>query len=290
MSHRLFKPALTVFVSALLLLVFMKPAHALTINVSGNGSGSDTEVNTTVSSTTSVEQNNTANVSNNIDANANTGNNTANGNTGGDVTINTGNANTEVSVNSNINQSKVDANGGSVAVNNQGSVDTDVSVSGNGDNSNNDINLNLNRLIQVVSNNLTNLSNSVNATSNTGDNDASGNTGGDVNITTGNAKTSVVINNNLNSNEAQVSCGCGKPDDPGEPGTPSEPVNPTTIAAAPTSSPSVKDGDVLAVSVLPATGTGSNSNWAMFLAMILIALGFYLRKKIEDWYYAYYHV
>ncbi len=81
-----------------------------------------------------------------------------------------------------------------------------VVVSGNGSDSDNTVNVDQDATTQVTQTNTANVENNIKATSNTGGNDADDNTGGDVNIDTGNAKSLVEVSNTLNSNEAHVDC------------------------------------------------------------------------------------
>ena len=83
---------------------------------------------------------------------------------------------------------------------------TTVVLSGNGSDSNNTANLTLNSSTNVVQNNTANIENKIKAEAETGENDANDNTGGDVNVDTGNATVNVAVNNLVNSNSASVDC------------------------------------------------------------------------------------
>ncbi len=82
-----------------------------------------------------------------------------------------------------------------------------VVVTGNGSNSDNTSNIDVTKTTTVTQNNTAKVENDIDAKANTGGNDADDNTGGDVNIDTGNAEAAVVVENQLNSNEASVDCG-----------------------------------------------------------------------------------
>lgn len=83
---------------------------------------------------------------------------------------------------------------------------TTIVISGNGENTNNDANVAVTNTQTVTQTNTANITNSVNASSDTGNNDADDNTG-DVTIATGNASSDVSISNTANTNSAVVD-GC----------------------------------------------------------------------------------
>lgn len=174
-----------------------------TVEISENGSNSDNEATLNTSSTTDVYQDNLANVYNYVDADARTGNNDANRNTGGDVLVRTGHARADVEVSTHAN-----ANVASVGGDGNGAGKTKLLIWGNGSNSDNSIDLTRDRSILLVQNNIADVYNYVDADARTGRNDANDNTGGDVTIDTGNALARVDVDNELNFNVAEVSCGC----------------------------------------------------------------------------------
>lgn len=83
---------------------------------------------------------------------------------------------------------------------------TTIVVSGNGSDSDNTAAVSVTSERAVVQENVANISNDVDADANTGENDASDNTGGDVSVDTGDAKTDVTVSNSVNSNSAEVDC------------------------------------------------------------------------------------
>ena len=86
---------------------------------------------------------------------------------------------------------------------------TDIEVSGNGSDSNNTVNFTQNNTTNVTQDNTAKISNDIDVDADTGKNDASKNTGGDVEILTGNADADVDVSNLANFNWADVdSCGC----------------------------------------------------------------------------------
>src|SRR3989304_4402770 len=81
-----------------------------------------------------------------------------------------------------------------------------IEVSGNGADSDNEANFNVSRETEIVQTNNADVDNSVKANSNTGNNEAEDNTGGDVGITTGDATTNLTVNNSLNANKIKLGC------------------------------------------------------------------------------------
>lgn len=88
-------------------------------------------------------------------------------------------------------------------------ADTTLTVAGNGSDSDNTVKLNQDNNVQVKQNNDATISNDINVKSDTGNNRASGNTGGDSTITTGAADSTVNVTNTANRNDAVVDpCNC----------------------------------------------------------------------------------
>lgn len=193
--------ASAVATGALLLNSFVTPAFAATnIQISGNGSDSNNDAKIELKKTTSVVQNNTANVSNKVDVKADTGGNSADDNTGGDVRVSTGDSTVGVAVRNmlNSNSASVDccANG-----------DTDVEISGNGSDSDNDVKLDMDSSNGIFQDNYGKVKNDLNVDAKTGDNEADDNTGGEVEIETGDSEVSLGVLNMLNSNMARIGGG-----------------------------------------------------------------------------------
>ena len=83
---------------------------------------------------------------------------------------------------------------------------TTLIITGNGDGSENEAKVDLDQTTTVTQTNETSITNDIDANANSGGNSASRNTGGAVNVDTGNAKTDVKVSNIANSNEAVVDC------------------------------------------------------------------------------------
>ena len=84
----------------------------------------------------------------------------------------------------------------------------DLLIKDNGKNSDNSIKVNDNNGVTVFQDNTAIVTNNVDSDASTGKNDANGNTGGDVTVTTGNATSDVNVNNDVNFNAASVGCDC----------------------------------------------------------------------------------
>lgn len=193
------KVAVGLSTGALVAQGMILPAFAdLTVVVEGNGSHTDNTVNVAQETTTQVNQTNTANVSNNVSATSNTGNNGADDNTGGDVSIDTGDAKALVEVQNTLNSNEASVDCGGC------NPDVNVKVSGNGTGSDNDVNLGLSNSTWVVQDNNADVENDVEVKANSGKNYADDNTGGDVDIDTGEATALAVVKTMANANVAHV--------------------------------------------------------------------------------------
>lgn len=83
---------------------------------------------------------------------------------------------------------------------------TTISISGNGADSNSGVVVNTTHSTSVNQNNTANFNNNIDGDANTGDNTADDNTGGDVQIKTGDASVNATVANSANQNWAQVDC------------------------------------------------------------------------------------
>lgn len=171
------------------------------VTISGNGSNSENKAELENKNQTSVYQDNNARINNKIYAEAETGENSANRNTGGDVGITTGSATTNVTVSNSANANSAKIGSGSGTGGTLSAI-----ISGNGSGSENEIELDHEKSTTVVQDNNAHFTNNVDAEAQTGDNYANDNTNGSVAIHTGNASTTVGIDNMANFNAADVSC------------------------------------------------------------------------------------
>jgi hypothetical protein len=190
--------SLALFASSTMFLYSFVPAMAdSTITVTGNGSSSANSVDLSTTTTNSLVQNNSATICNNVTSNATSGDNTANSNTGGDVGIGTGNASSLVSISTAVNKNIA-------SMPTSYGDPTTVNINNNGSLSTNQIDLDLINANSAFQTNMANIGNMVNTKANSGHNNANSNTGGDVQIMTGNAQSEVGITNKANVNIANL--------------------------------------------------------------------------------------
>jgi len=197
---KLQKQLTSVLASIAMISSSVMPAFAATIELSGNGSNSQNQATVQVNNTTQVIQNNDTDVDNDVDVDADTGNNEANSNTGGEVSVDTGDAIVDVKVANDVNRNHVELDNCGTC----DSGDTDVLIQGNGDNSRNKVGLSRNNDLFVTQYNEADIETDVDVDADTGDNEANSNTGGDVEVLTGDALVGVKILNTANINTARV--------------------------------------------------------------------------------------
>lgn len=165
-------------------------AFASTVKVSGNGAHSTNSVSLSNNSNSSVKQVNKTSVANLVEVGQNTGGNKANKNTGGNVMVSSGNAKSTVT-----NTTTVGGNALVSTCNSCGSSANDsVKIKGNGANSNNSVTLTNSSSSCTTQVNETMVVNGVLVEQNTGENNANMNTGGSVNVGSGNAESTVTNN------------------------------------------------------------------------------------------------
>src|SRR3990172_256461 len=155
-------------------------------------------------STTELFQNNEADVDNDVHVYADTGDNSADDNTGGSVTLKTGDIDVksiEITNALNSNSARVGGGGG-------GAGDLSAWIIGNGSNSDNDIDLDLDRSVTLVQSNEADVENKVKVYADTGDNSADDNTGGEIDVETGDIDVKVALDTWANFNWAEVDCPC----------------------------------------------------------------------------------
>lgn len=173
------------------------------ITIEKNGAYSDNIVKVADVNETYVSQDNSAKVVNAVNADAKTGKNDANFNTNGDSVIVTGDATTNVDVSTKANKNVATVGGG-----NGSSNGSSVEIAENGAYSDNIVKLNDHSAVVLSQDNKAKIKNYVDAESATGKNDANFNTGEEVAIVTGDAKTDVDVENKVNFNAADVDCEC----------------------------------------------------------------------------------
>lgn len=173
----------------------------VTAEISGNGSDSINNISIESKNECNVSQKNTTSILTEIESSASTGGNTANGNTGADVTIDTGNATSTVGVsveggsNTATNPCCCQSNG----CDSQPAEQTAL-ISGNGESSINSVTLKKKKTSEVKQKNRTEVLTGVLSKAKTGKNKAKNNTGGTVDVTTGNAVSTVDVSVTAPSN------------------------------------------------------------------------------------------
>lgn len=184
----------------------------LGIGVEGNGVDSTSNVGVANNNTTTLNQANNTQLTNDVKSDASSGKNNGNDNTGGYTAIETGNATSNVDVKNqdNVNTAQVgSSNGSNGGSNTNKGGSTTVLVEGNGDSSTQNVGVANNNSVTLNQANESAILNDISAKAKSGLNNANDNTGGDVLISTGNAKTNVDVQNMPNFNVASLdNCGC----------------------------------------------------------------------------------
>ncbi|MDD5702820.1 MAG: hypothetical protein PHU23_12315, partial [Dehalococcoidales bacterium] len=171
--------------------------------ISGNGTYSDNTVDLDKKSSTTVFQDNNADVDNDVDVDADTGDNSADDNTGGSITLKTGDVDVKsIEITNALNTNSALVGGGGSA------GDLSAWIIGNGSHSDNDIDLLLDRSVTLVQANEADVDNDVDVDADTGDNTADDNTGGEVDVETGDVDVKVGLDTMANFNWAEVDCPC----------------------------------------------------------------------------------
>ena len=190
--------------SAMLLSSVLPVFAATTVVIEGNGPDTVNTVKVDQENTVGVTQDNYASIHNNIETYASTGDNEVNKATGGNVQVDTGDAEVNVVVANSVN-----SNTAEVECCDTGEVD--LTIAGNGPDTKNLIDLDTSGErgsgVYVTQDNKANVRNTVFADAFTGGNEVNKPTGGDVDIDTGDATTSVVVATSANSNSAYVGGG-----------------------------------------------------------------------------------
>ncbi len=174
------------------------------VKIGGNAANSNNTANLDVDNKIDVDQDNRADFENNVKyLDAKTGNNDANKNNGGDVTVETGDASVKVAVSNWANANSARVGGG-----NGNDASMSLKILNNAADSDNDITVDVYSDVEVDQDNYADFDNRIDGDSNTGDNDAKKNNGGEVSIDTGDASVDVTVDNIANFNWADLNCGC----------------------------------------------------------------------------------
>lgn len=185
------KVGAAVATASMLATVFTPVAFAdTTIDISGNDDGSTNLVSVKNKCKTKVDQTNNSYVTTTVHSTASTGGNNANGNTGGSVNINTGAASSIVTVENHGSSNTAEVN---PCCCDQQNSNLGVTVSGNGIDSTNTVRVKKKNRLKVYQTNNSEVSTDVWSKAKTGKNNANGNTGSGVGITTDDASSDVTV-------------------------------------------------------------------------------------------------
>ena len=177
------------------------------IEVVNNGSDSINSINLTQSNSTNVIVSQNVNISNTINGYANTGDNSSNNNTQGSVLISSGNIKVSGGImNGPLNLSSITAGTGGFGIL--------ASINQNGANSDSKIYADFNNETNIFQLFHADIGNFVNWRLNTGGNEASENTGSDIDIKTGGIEFDFFIRNLLNIGKVDLGCCVFDPGDP----------------------------------------------------------------------------
>jgi len=177
------------------------------IEVVNNGSDSINSINLTQSNSTNVIVSQNVNISNTINGYANTGNNSSNNNTQGSVLISSGDIKVSGGImNGPLNLSSITAGTGGFGIL--------ASINQNGANSDSKIYADFNNETNIFQLFHADIGNFVNWRLNTGGNEASENTGSDIDIKTGGIEFDFFIRNLLNIGKVDLGCCVFDPGDP----------------------------------------------------------------------------
>lgn len=190
------RKVLTASAISMLALVFAA-SSVMAATIGGNGSNSHNKILSNNSTYSSVSQLNVSSIGNNVSVSSNTGGNKANKNTGGNVTLMSGVTTTTVGITNLAGSNSNTSTNSCCPCNIDGSS---ASITDNGAGSSNKIITGASCVTKVKQTNISNIYNGVHVGSNTGGNSANRNTGGDVNVISGDTNTNVTVNNAVGSN------------------------------------------------------------------------------------------
>src|SRR4030042_4054360 len=175
--------------------------------IADNGEGTDNDIKYEAESEVELEQENEGDVDNDVDVTAGSGKNEVDGNTNGNVTIETGNVTVGDETNPVYIKNSLNLN--SAAVSNGGEEGTlSVWILGNGTDSDNFADLEFESEVELEQENEADVDNDVDIAAFSGENEAEDNTGGFVNIDTGDILVGVLLDTMANFNLAVVEDCC----------------------------------------------------------------------------------
>lgn len=181
------------------LWAWTKPATALELVITGNGSDSESEVSVDYSNEVKVNQTNETAVENDIEIEAETGGNSISGSVG-DSTVITGDISVSTEVENSLNHTETKVSCCSVS-------EVEVTISGNGSGSDNQVDLKLKHETSVIVDMAVWVMNKLNTKAVTGDNEIKDSVG-NAYIRTGDIRARDYLFNMANTAEIDVDC-CG---------------------------------------------------------------------------------
>lgn len=173
----------------------------LEVVIAKNGADSSNSVGLAVASATSLFQDNRVDVDNDVDQDADTGNNDIEKNTGGDIGLSTGEVEQAVTAHTAAGMNLAEIDSG------KGGVNLDLAIVENGADSVNTLSLGLNVATTTTQDNDVDVENDVDQDANTGENDVEENTGGDIDVETGDVEQTIDVLNGAGFNALDVD-GC----------------------------------------------------------------------------------
>lgn len=173
----------------------------LEVVIAKNGADSKNKVDFDVESNTALFQDNNVNVENKVKQDADTGKNDIEKNTGGDISLKTGDVDQETTLHTEAGMNLANIDSG------KGGVNLELAIVENGADSYNKIDLDLDVETEVVQENSVRVKNNVDQDADTGDNDIEENTGGDIDVVTGDVEQVIDVWNSAGYNALEVD-GC----------------------------------------------------------------------------------
>lgn len=158
-------------------------------------------------------------------------------------------------------------------------AETIIDVSGNGAGSTNSTNVSGQNSSTTNQSNTSNVNNNVNVNCNTGGNSNNNNSGGSSSTTTGDCSANVNIQNNLNSNQANVPCSNCPNATPSPVVDPAKPIGGSSSGGSSSSNGGSNGGTSNSPQILGSTGVLSNT-LTYSIGFALLILGLWQTQKV----------
>lgn len=171
---------------------------ALQVTINGNGADSNNDVDFKHTSEVTVVQENDVDIKNDVDLEANTGDNEIEKNTGADIDVETGDVDQDVEIHN-------AAGANTATVEDCGcELDVEVEIVKNGADSDNDVDFTRKTTKELFQENDVDVDNDVDLDAETGDNEIEKNTGGGVELTTGDVEQDVMVHTQAGMNAGDL--------------------------------------------------------------------------------------